>query len=91
MNPTQKRVLWACIESWRNSHMTETAREICYEWVLPTYQERFNDHFHQAVLKELAKMGYLKEGDRGERLRRYYTIPNVQRAEEAIKMQKIPA
>jgi hypothetical protein len=52
----------------------------------PVYHKKFNEPFHQLVLIELAKLGYVKAGDltRG-RSRRYYTMPNVQKAEEAIQ------
>lgn len=86
MTRIQMQVMWACIESWRSSHISERSREICYEWVLPVYREKFNEPFHQTVLIELAKMGYLKAGDLASgRSRRYYTMPHVQKAEEAIQ------
>ena len=82
----QKQALWVCVECWRNSKMVPSSREICFHWIAPAYQMQFEEPLHQTVLNQLAQEGYLKTGDlnRGGG-RRYYTIPNMDRCEEALR------
>src|SRR5262245_33232475 len=70
-----RRILWVCLDIWKNQTADPEAREICYRWVSAKYQEKFGGSFHQSKLRKLAELGFLKEGDLVRAgTRRYYTI-----------------
>jgi len=70
-----EQVLWACYEYWQHETSPPHERIICYSWVVSIYEDRFGTTFHHSKLRNLAKLGLLKEDStsRGGR-RRYYKI-----------------
>ncbi len=70
-----QQVFWACYEYWQGEALPPRERVICYSWVVGVYEDRFGTKFHHSRLRNLAKLGFLKEDDtsRGGR-RRYYKI-----------------
>lgn len=88
MTIMKKKVLASCLDCLKESALGE----ICHRWVEPRFRERFGGTFHQSILKELAALGYLNEGDlvRGKH-RRYYTIPDPKKCEVLLRDLQIPA
>jgi len=85
MDQEARQVLWACYTYWHGLTCPEDQRSICYPWVLGTYHNRFGGEFHQSVLRRLATLGFLRQGDtsRGGN-RRYYTLVNPDRVAELL-------
>ena len=77
-----KQVLWACHTYWKSESFPERDRIICYSWVLRVYESRFHKKFHQAKLRQLSKLGFLKPevtSRRGQR--RYYVLMEPDRVQ----------
>lgn len=85
MSLKQRRVLWACLQCWKESSRPIDERDFCYEWVIGRYREQFAESFHQAALQQLARMGLLEKLDatRGGD-RRYYTFVDAAQVESLI-------
>jgi len=85
-----QRVLWAFHEHWKTLEASPTEREVCFEWIIGPFVERFKVPFEPARLKELAKMGLLARGDAArKRTRRFYCVPDPERLALILKDAKI--
>lgn len=62
----------------------------CYYWVIDPYRDRFRGTFHQAKLRPLADIGFLRElySVRGGR-RRYYAIENPDGVEQLLNAWRL--
>lgn len=80
-----QRILWACYKYWQGESSPPDERDICYKWVLGTYENRFRTKFHQSRLRRLAKLRFLKQDDTSRTGHRcYYKIIDPNRVGELL-------
>jgi hypothetical protein len=84
-DPELQRTLWACFDYWRREEGPPAERMICHYWVIDPYRDRFGGTFHQAKLRRLANLGFLRElyTVRGGS-RRDYAIANPEGVEQLL-------
>ena len=81
-----QRVLWACYDCWQGQELPPGQRDVCYTWVVPTYQRRFRIAFPQHRLLTLSKLGLLRKADTARAAhRRYYKLVDPQQVAELLR------
>ncbi len=84
-NSELQRVLWACYKYWQDESLPANERAICYNWIIGLYSEKFGAKFHPSRLRQLTKLGFLKEDDTSRSgRRRYYEIINPDQVNELL-------
>ncbi len=85
-----QRILWACYKYWQSESLPPYERIICYTWVLGPYEKRFGTKFHQSRLRNLTKLGLLKQDQtsRGGN-RRYYKIADPTQLSVLLRKWKL--
>src|SRR5262245_31633540 len=84
-DPDIQRVLSPCYGYWSREMVPPPERMICHSWAIDPYRERFGGTFHQAKLRRLANLGFLRQlyTVRGGS-RRYHAIVNPERVAELL-------